>query len=271
MTSPRQRSIEALCLRSMPLGEQDRLLTVLSDSEGVVRLAASGARRQGSSLAAVGPLTLLRGEVQRGRSLSRLSQTKLLRSYTRLGQQLETLAAGQWLAELALMLVPEGAALPGVLPLLLHRLEQLEQLVSATEQQRRLESVGLAVQGGAQLLAMGGYGLPLDTDQADGSPLRPPVGEWSWRCSLLPADGFHSGAQPGALMLLNASELALLQRLLRPELPRRANGELMGPETVWLRLLDLLGHWCREHLGRCPRALSLLRQDWPEAAVRNSG
>ena len=42
-------------------------------------------------------------------------------------------------------------------------------------------------------------------------------------------------------MTLNASEMALLQRLQGPALPRRpGNGDLMGPLRVWLRLLRLL-------------------------------
>jgi DNA repair protein RecO (recombination protein O) len=55
------------------------------------------------------------------------------------------------------------------------------------------------------------------------------------------------------------AQLALLQRLTRPHLPRRRDGELMGPEPVWLNLLQLLECWCREHLNRPIRALRLLR------------
>ena len=65
--------------------------------------------------------------------------------------------------------------------------------------------------------------------------------------------------------------LALLQRLLRPQLPRKRDGELMGPERVWLHLPELPQIWCREHLGRSPKALTLLRQDWPASARRQNG
>jgi len=41
-------------------------------------------------------------------------------------------------------------------------------------------------------------------------------------------------------------------------LPRRHDGELMGPPAVWLRLLELVGRWCDEHLGRRPRSFRLL-------------
>ncbi|MFZ9567683.1 MAG: DNA repair protein RecO C-terminal domain-containing protein, partial [Vulcanococcus sp.] len=98
-----------------------------------------------------------------------------------------------------------------------------------------------------------------------------PLGNWDWRCSLLPSEGFVIGAIPGAQLVLNASELALLQRLLRPALPRKRDGELMGPEAVWLRLLQLLELWCREHLGRSARSWRLLRQCFNDGASSGAG
>ena len=92
-----------------------------------------------------------------------------------------------------------------------------------------------------------------------GAPLLPPIGYWDWRCSLLPSEGLAIGAIPGARVMLNPSELALLQRLTRPAPPRRRDGQLMGPEAVWLHLLDLVEAWCGEHLGQRPRAFRLLR------------
>ena len=73
-------------------------------------------------------------------------------------------------------------------------------------------------------------------------------------------DGFAIDVQPGAAMTLNPSELALLQRLTRPDLPRRGDGELMGPERVWLRLLAVVERWIGAHLNRRSRALAMLRE-----------
>ncbi|MEB3241958.1 MAG: recombination protein O N-terminal domain-containing protein [Synechococcus sp.] len=268
---PRERRLEGLCLRASPLGENDRLLVLLTEEQGLLKLAASGARRPRSSLAAAGALTLIKAQVARGRSLDRLRQMSVLHSYGRLGQRLELLAPAQWLLELAQLLIAENEPLQGALPLLLHRLGQLEALLNEPVALQRLEGLALMVQTSVQLLELAGVGLPLSVDLANGGPLVPPIGDWNWRCSLLPAEGFCSGRQAGAMLLLNASELALLQRLLRPQLPRRASGELMGPERVWRHLLDLLGLWCREHLGRTPKAMALLRQDWPASAERQSG
>ena len=52
--------------------------------------------------------------------------------------------------------------------------------------------------------------------------------------------------------------------------PRRRDGELMGPQAVWLRLLQLVELWIREHLGRSCRSLRLLRDCFAPAAAAQS-
>ena len=249
--------LEGLALTVRPLGENDRLLSLLCEEEGVVRLAVPGARRPKSSLAAALPLTRMRLQVGGRGELRRVRQLQLIHSHAILGERLETLAASQALAELTLALVPAGQAAPGMLADLLLQLERLEAVVRQRGERR--EALMVAVQGSVHLLALGGYALPLQICARSGSPLTPPLGDWSWRCSLLPGEGLAIGAVPGARVVLNASELALLQRLPRPALPRRRDGELLGPEAAWLHLLELVEHWCGEHLTRRPRAFRLLR------------
>jgi DNA repair protein RecO (recombination protein O) len=259
-----ERQLEGFALRCGPLGEQDRLLTLLSEQEGLVRLAVPGARRPRSSLAGAVPLSLLQLQVGGRRGLGRVRQLRVLRNYARLAQRLETLAAAQSLAELTLQLVPADAPAAGMLADLLMQMGRLEQVVS--ERADSLEALAIAVQGAVHLLALGGYALPLQHCAQRGEPLEPPIGDWQWRCSLLPGEGFVIGAVAGAHLLLNASELALLQRLLRPALPRRRDGGLMGPQPVWLRLLQVIESWQREHLGRSCRSFQLLRDaaaSWP--------
>ncbi|MCP9888841.1 DNA repair protein RecO [Cyanobium sp. ATX 6A2] len=248
--------VEGLALSCRPLGENDRLLTLLSDSHGLIRLAVPGARRPKSSLAAAVPLAHLRLQVGGNRGLRRVRQLRLLRSYGGLGQQLETLAAAQALAELCLALVPDEVPAPGMLADLLLQLGRLEAFVR--EPQAGVEALAVAVQGSVHLLALGGYALPLGRCARSGEPLQPPIGDRNWRSSFVPADGLMIGSHSQARLVLNASELALLQRLVRPAPPRRRDGVLMGPPVVWLRLLELVACWCDEHLGRRPRAFRLL-------------
>ena len=44
--------LEGLCIKASPLGENDSVITILTDEQGIVRLAVPGARRPKSSLAA---------------------------------------------------------------------------------------------------------------------------------------------------------------------------------------------------------------------------
>jgi len=249
--------LEGLALASRPLGEHDRLLSVLSENHGLVRLAVPGARRPKGSLAAAQPLTLLRLQVGGRGDLKRVRQLQVLHSHALLGERLETLAAAQGLLELAATLVPGPDPVPGLLADLLLQLARLEAVVR--QRQEHSEALAIAVQGCVHLLALGGFALPLQCCARSGVPLVPPLGDWDWRCSLLPSEGLVLGALPGARLVLNASELALLQRLPRAAVPRRKDGELLGPEMVWLRLLGVVEIWCGEHLGRRPKAFGLLR------------
>jgi DNA repair protein RecO (recombination protein O) len=252
-----EQLLEGLVMSCRPLGENDRLLTLLSEAEGMVRLAVPGARRPRSSLAAAVPLTLLRLQVGGRGDLKRVRQLQVLHSHGALGERLETLAAAQGLVELGLALVPGEDPIPGLLADLLLQLGRLETVVR--ERQERAEALAIAVQGRVHLLALGGLALPLQSCARSGEALQPPLGHWDWRCSLLPQEGLVIGAIPGARLVLNASELALLQRLPRAGTPRRRDGDLLGPERVWLHLLELIEAWWGEHLGRRPRAFRLLR------------
>jgi len=263
-----ERLLEGFALRCGPLGESDRLLTLFSEDEGLTRLAVPGARKPRSSLAGAVPLAQLQLQVGGRGGLRRVRQLKVLRNYAALAGRLETLAAAQGLAELTLQLAPDQEPMPGLLSDLLLQMGRLEEVV--TERLPNLEALAIAVQGTVHLLVLGGYALPLQTCSRSGLALEPPLGNWDWRCSLIPREGFVIGAVAGAQLVLNASELALLQRLLRPALPRRRDGELMGPQAVWLRLLQLVELWGREHLGRSCRSLRLLRDCFTTADAAQS-
>ena len=257
-----ERRLTGLALKVGPLGEHDRLLTLLSDEAGVVRLAVPGARRPRSSLAAAVPLTLLDLQVVGRRSLQRVKQLQVLHNYSGVGQQLETLASAQALAELAIALVSDDDPVPGLLDTVLVHLEGFESL-SRTSPTDADVCLAMLVQAGVHLLALGGYGIPLQSCCRTGAELLPPIGQWQWRCSLLPEEGLAIGSLPEARLQFNPSELALLQRLPRPELPRRRDGELMGPRPVWLKLLAVLECWCRTHLPRPVRSLAMVGNCMP--------
>ena len=74
--------VKGLCIKASPLGENDRLITILTDEQGIVRLAVPGARRPKSSLAAATPLTYLSLQIFGKRNLKSVRQIKILKSYS---------------------------------------------------------------------------------------------------------------------------------------------------------------------------------------------
>ena len=71
--------LQGLCIKASPLGENDRLITILTDEQGIVRLAVPGARRPKSSLAAATPLTYLGLQIFGKRNLKSVRQIKILK------------------------------------------------------------------------------------------------------------------------------------------------------------------------------------------------
>ncbi len=253
-----EKKIQGISLKVGPLGENDRLITILSDQEGIGRYAVPGARKPRSSLAAATPLTYLELQVGGKTGLKRVRQIKVLRSFSKVGEKLETLAAAQAIAELSLMLVAGNDPLPGMLSAVLIHLERLEEIINPNTSS--INTLATSVQSCIHLLALGGYGLPVQECCRTGIPLEPPIGNWDWKCSLLPNEGFAIGLLPTAEIKLNPSELALLQRLLKPNLPIKKNGELLGPKDVWLKLLNVVDYWTGNHLPRNIQALQMLRE-----------
>lgn len=90
-------------LKSMPLGESDRLLTILTREFGLVRAVAMGSRKHNSRLGGRSGLFVVNDLlIAKGRSLDKVAQAETLESYPRLGQDLKKLTASQYLAELSL-------------------------------------------------------------------------------------------------------------------------------------------------------------------------
>ncbi|KGG16566.1 MULTISPECIES: DNA repair protein RecO [unclassified Prochlorococcus] len=250
----RDKKITGLALKVGPLGENDRLLTVLSYEEGIIRIAIPGARRPKSRLAATSPLTFLELQVGGKGSLLKARQIKILKSFSMLGEQLETLATAQSLSELSILLVGTNDPQPEILEAILIHLERLQKKDIAP-----LEVLANCVQSCIHLLALGGYGLPIHTCCKSGQDLIPPIGNWEWSCTLIANEGFAIGTIINEGIILNASELALLQRLVNAPLPLKKNGELLGPFSVWIKLLKVVEIWIGAHLNKKLNALTMLK------------
>lgn len=99
----RSYTVTGINLKGTPLGENDRILTILSKEHGLIRAVAPGARKPKSRFGGRSDLFVVNQLfIAKGRSLDRITQAETLKSYSGLGQNLGKLAASQYLAELVL-------------------------------------------------------------------------------------------------------------------------------------------------------------------------
>lgn len=116
-------------LKSMPLGESDRLLTILTPEFGLIRVVAPGARKQNSKLGGRSGLFVVNELLlAKGRSLDKITQAETLESYPGLSQHLGKLAASQYLAEMVLCQALSEQPQAELFCLLNEHLSRLEQL-----------------------------------------------------------------------------------------------------------------------------------------------
>ena len=92
----------AIVLRVRPLGEKDRVLTLLSADHGKLSAAARGARGPKSKLAAVSqPFTLARFLLAHGRSMEIVAQAEIENAHTHIALDLLKTAWASYLCELS--------------------------------------------------------------------------------------------------------------------------------------------------------------------------
>jgi len=93
---------EAIVLKTLDLGEADRILTLLTRHFGKVRVIAKGIRRPTSRLAGhAEPLAHATFQLARGRELDVLTGAEARTTYHAIREDLDRIAAGWYLAELA--------------------------------------------------------------------------------------------------------------------------------------------------------------------------
>lgn len=279
-------------LKGMPLGENDRLLTILTPELGLIRVAAPGARKHKSQLAGRSGLFVVNQLlIAKGRSLDRLTQAQTIESYPGLSQHLGKLTAGQYLAELVLCQA-------------LSNHPQVELYELFTEHLRRLERspdrivLPLLTQAIFHLLAIAGIAPQVQSCCITQTPLTPdftnphwqigfsvPVGgtvsksalerletdershQWSGKktgtspsCAPIatePSATYRTGGnlskKKALTMRINAVELAVLQQLAQPHFL-----ELEIARQTWLRVEQMLRQYAQYHFDRPLRTAALI-------------
>lgn len=276
-------------LKSMPLGESDRLLTVLTREYGLMRLVAVGARKHHSRMAGRSALFVVNELlIAKGKSLDKIAQAETLESYPKLAQDLKKLTASQYLAELCLCQALSDQSQEDLFNLLNEHLKRIEQATSTHVLPHLTQAI-------FQLLVLSGMAPQVQTCCMTQQPLSPNFQDSEWRIGFsVPSGGtvipavlqqLRSAARPqrhapnrvtetaaayrslshrpaDLHRSLTASELSILQHLAHADLPQPQ--DLLPPEAwptinqAWAAIERALRAYAQYHFDRPIRSASLM-------------
>jgi DNA repair protein RecO (recombination protein O) len=167
-------------LKSMPMGETDRLLTILTQEFGLIRAIAPGSRKHQSALRGRSELFVVNELlIAKGRSLDKITQAETVESYPGLAKNLSKLAASQYLAELVLYQALSEQPQTELFEILNEHLRRLENLPNKTND----NSLVLAhlSHGIFHILALSGIAPQVHICCLTKQPLAPDFSTPDWR------------------------------------------------------------------------------------------
>jgi DNA repair protein RecO (recombination protein O) len=116
-------------LKAVPMGETDRLMTVLTLEFGLVRGIAPGARKHQSRLGGRSDLFVINDWlIVKGKRLDKFVQAETQRTFPKLGQHLGRLTASQYLAEIVLLMALSDCPQIELFHLFVEHLERIETI-----------------------------------------------------------------------------------------------------------------------------------------------
>ncbi len=262
-------------LKSAPIGESDRVLTVLTREFGLIRAVAPGVRKQRSSIGGRSELFVVNELlIAKGRSLDKITQASTVESYPGLSRNLGKLCAAQYLAELAIASALSDEPQEELFLLLGEHLSRLEGLSDRTEIQSAALLMAHLDQGIFHLLALAGLAPQVQVCCATRHPLNPNFSDPKWQTGFsIPSGGTFSlselanleaelSSQTGSFYRsasrspqtsnskhltnfhINATELAALQQLGSAELE-----EGITDRTAWVAVENILRQYAQYHLN----------------------
>ena len=267
-------------LKAAPMGETDRLVTILTKEYGLLRAIAPGARKHKSRLGGRSGLFVVNElMLSKGKSLDKMIQAQTQQSFPGLSQDLARLTAGQYLAELILC---EASEQPQVelFELLVAHLERLENASPEAV-------LACLAQGTFHILALAGVAPELHHCCLSRAPIKPQLGgQWQIGFSIQaggvitleqlerlennagPADyeaGRYKRIYGPLTTTISAPELALLQQLGQAELVFTQASSLpsiqgvgAAPHSLWRRIERLLRNYAQFHFDRPIRSAALI-------------
>ena len=119
---------EGLIIKEQSIGEQDKLLHVLTKSHGVIKAFARGAKSlKSQKYAALSLLSYSRVTVHEGRDSCSIGDAQTIRIFSRLRQDVKKMCLAQYFCELALTACPRGQNAEKHLSLVLNSLYLLSE------------------------------------------------------------------------------------------------------------------------------------------------
>ncbi len=208
-------------LKTMPLGEADKLVTILTREFGLIQAVAPGARKQNSKLGArSGSFVVNELMLAKGRSLDKITQAETLESYSGLSKDLSKLAASQYLAELVLCHALSEQPQEELYELLNEHLRRLERLPNRAGNPSAVSSVLAHLSHGVfHLLALAGIAPQVQVCCVTQQSLTPVFTDPDWRV------GFSVDAGGTVSLALHNPEVGKLNR------PVVASGGIMAQTT----------------------------------------
>ncbi len=278
--------VTAINLKSMPLGESDRLMTILTPERGLLRVVAGRSRAAKSKFGGrMGIFVLNELMLKPGKSLDRIHHAETLASYPGLSRDFGRLTASQYLAEIALNQALDDTPQPDLFSLFLEHLQRLERLPANTP---RAQVLAHLCQGIFHLLALGGIApqvhyccLSQTALTPNLSQDNPDVGFSTRSGGIVSLEHLHQYQQrqqqrhqqsqasntddyealanqaafaPTPNRYLNGQELALLQQLSQPNLCEST----LSLEAPWIAIEQILREYTQHHLGRAIRSATLI-------------
>lgn len=268
-------------LKSIPFGESDRLVTILTREFGLVRAVAPGVRQPKSRLGARCGLFVVNDLLlYEGRSLDKIVQAETRNSYAGLSQNLGKLTAAQYLAEIVLCQALDRQPQEELFVLFEEHLQRIEQIPGAIARDCPARVVARLAHGIYHLLALAGVAPQVHYCCTTRTAIAPNFSHPQWQIGFShragglvslsaiaprqPLDPYKSAKIDG---YLDAIALVAFQHLSAPELSawdswgekyRQSNPNGPTLDTVWVSVEQLLRNYAQYHLGISIRSAALM-------------
>jgi len=124
---------KGIVLKSINLGEADKIITIYSDASGRISAVAKGARKTKSKFGArLEPFSYLHLLLYKGRNLDIITQAEIIHSFQKIREDLDKFSYGAAILELVNKISLEGEKNELLFSLLLTALKTLEELKENT-------------------------------------------------------------------------------------------------------------------------------------------